>query len=91
MTEIKEKASVEERINKILLKIGQRDPGPKGTWLLSMAEIVPEADLVNDLGFDSLKLLDMFDELEEEFDLDIPDNERLIIRTVQDLYDYIDV
>lgn len=44
--------------------------------------IVPEADFVNDLSFDSLDVAEFIINLEERFNIEIPDDEAEQIRTV---------
>jgi len=53
-------------------------------------DIKPESSFINDLGADSLAIVELVLALEEEFELDIPDEETEKIRTVQDAVDYID-
>ncbi|CCW34074.1 acyl carrier protein [Chthonomonas calidirosea] len=53
-------------------------------------EIVPEASLVNDLKADSLDVMEIVLRLEDEFTIDIPDEDAEKIVTVQDIVDYID-
>ncbi len=52
--------------------------------------ITPEAHVVDDLGADSLDVVELIMALEEAFDVEIPDEEAENIRTVQDIYDYIE-
>ena len=52
-------------------------------------EIVPEASFVDDLGADSLDLVELIMALEEEFDTEISDEDAEKIQTVQDAIDYI--
>lgn len=52
--------------------------------------ITPQAHVVDDLGADSLDVVELIMALEEAFDLEIPDEEAEKIRTVQDIYDYIE-
>lgn len=49
----------------------------------------PEASFINDLGADSLAIVELVLALEEEFELDIPDEDTERIRTVQDAIEYI--
>jgi acyl carrier protein len=53
---------------------------------LDVAEdrVKPESSLIDDLGADSLALVDLTLVLEEMFDIDIPDEEADRIRTVRD-------
>ena len=52
-------------------------------------DIKPESSFINDLGADSLAIVELVLALEEEFELDIPDEETEKIKTVQDAVDYI--
>lgn len=52
-------------------------------------EVVPKATFVDDLGADSLDTVEMVMAFEEEFGIDIPDEDAEKIRTVQDAIDYI--
>jgi acyl carrier protein len=48
-------------------------------------EVTAELDLVNDLGLDSLKVMEILENLEDTFDISIPINILPEIRTVEDL------
>lgn len=48
-----------------------------------------EASFVDDLGADSLDTVELVMALEEEFDMEIPDEEAEKIRTIQQAIDYI--
>jgi len=52
-------------------------------------EVVPAASFVDDLGADSLDTVELVMALEEEFDVEIPDDEAAKIRTVQQALDYV--
>nr|WP_146106526.1 acyl carrier protein [Desulfobulbus oralis] len=52
-------------------------------------KVVPEASFVNDLGADSLDLVELIMAMEEEFDVEIPDEEAEKIATVQNAIDYV--
>lgn len=52
-------------------------------------EVTPEASFVDDLGADSLDIVELVMALEEEFDLEIPDEDAEKIRTVGDAVEYI--
>ncbi len=51
--------------------------------------VTPEASFVDDLGADSLDIVELIMGLETEFDLEIPDEEAEKIRTVGDAVNYI--
>jgi len=53
------------------------------------AEVTPEASFANDLGADSLDTVELVMALEEEFDIEIPDEAAEEIATVQSAVDYI--
>jgi len=53
------------------------------------ADVVPEASFIDDLGADSLDLVEMIMAMEEEFDISIADEEAEKIKTVQNAIDYI--
>ncbi len=48
-----------------------------------------EANVVDDLGADSLDVVELVMALEEAFDLEIPDEEAEKIRTVKDIIEYL--
>ena len=52
--------------------------------------IKPETDLQDDLGADSLDVVDLLMSIEDEFEIEIPDEEIENIRTVGDLVNYIE-
>jgi acyl carrier protein len=56
---------------------------------VSADEVVPEASFVDDLGADSLDLVELVMVLEEEFGREIPDEDAEKIQTVQDAISYI--
>ena len=51
--------------------------------------ITAEAHVVDDLGADSLDVVELVMALEEAFDLEIPDDEAEKIRTVNDIFLYL--
>ena len=52
-------------------------------------ECVPEAAFLDDLGADSLDLVELIMEMEETFDIQIADNELQQIRSIKDVLDYL--
>ncbi len=54
------------------------------------AQIVPEASFVEDLNADSLDLVELIMSLEEEFGIQIPDEDAEKIRTVGDAIAYLE-
>ncbi|HEY9617368.1 acyl carrier protein [Pantanalinema rosaneae CENA516] len=53
------------------------------------SEVTPQASFANDLGADSLDTVELVMALEEEFDIEIPDEAAEEIATVQAAVDYI--
>ena len=58
---------------------------------LGVAEtaITPDASFIDDLGADSLDIVELIMALEEEFDLEIPDADAEKVVTVNDVVEYI--
>lgn len=52
--------------------------------------ITMEADMLEDLGADSLDVVDLIVSITEEFDIEIPDEVVDNIKTVGDIVNYID-
>ena len=52
-------------------------------------QLTPEAKFIEDLGADSLDIVELVMALEEEFGLDIPDEEADKLKTVGDAMDYL--
>ena len=50
---------------------------------------MPESDLINQLAIDSVKLLNLVMEIEDEFDISVPINVLADVQTVRDLADLI--
>ena len=71
--------SVEDKVKKIIAE----------KLSVEMEEIVPEASFVDDLGADSLDLVELIMSLEEELDIEISDEDAEKMLTVKDAYDYI--
>jgi len=77
-------ATIFDRVKKIIVEqLGAEE-----------AEVVPSANFVDDLGADSLDLVELIMSLEEEFSnpsqkVEIPDEDAEKIVTVQDAVDYI--
>ena len=71
--------SIEERVRKIVCEqLG-----------VSVDEVKVDASFVDDLGADSLDTVELVMALEEEFDLEIADEEAEKISTVQEAVNYI--
>jgi len=52
-------------------------------------EVTPEASFIEDLGADSLDIVELVMALEEEYGMEISDEDAEKIRTVKDVVDYI--
>jgi len=53
-------------------------------------EVKLEADFVEDLGADSLDVVELVMALEEKFEIEIPDEDAESIKSVKDVVDYIE-
>lgn len=53
-------------------------------------KVTMEASIVDDLGADSLDMVDLVMSLEEEFDVEIPDDQLENVKTVADIVKYIE-
>ena len=77
-------ATIFERVQKVVVEqLGVEDK-----------EVVPSANFVDDLGADSLDLVELIMSMEEEFSdssrkIEIPDEDAEKILTVQDVVDYL--
>lgn len=54
------------------------------------ADVSSQSSVVEDLGADSLDVVELIMALEEEFDLEIPDTEAEKILNVQNIFDYME-
>ncbi|MFT6835129.1 MAG: acyl carrier protein [Francisellaceae bacterium] len=52
-------------------------------------DVKPESSFIDDLGADSLDTVELVMALEEEFEIEIPDEEAEKIKTVQDIITYV--
>ena len=53
-------------------------------------EITPETSLIDDLNADSLDVVDLLMSIDDEFEVEVPDEEVENIKTVDDLVKYIE-
>jgi len=71
--------NAEERLRKIIAEqLG-----------VSEEEVVPEASFIDDLNADSLEMVDLIISLEEEFGIQVSDEDAERIKTVKDAVDYL--
>jgi len=69
------------RVKKIIIEqLGVTEP-----------EVIPAANFIDDLGADSLDTVELVMALEEEFEIEIPDEDAEKITTVQAVVDYINI
>jgi acyl carrier protein len=78
--EEKHSMAVEEKVKQIIVEQLQVDE----------AEVTPGASFQEDLGADSLDVVELVMQFEEAFDLEIPDEDAEKIKTVKDAIDYIE-
>ena len=56
---------------------------------VDIEDVLPEASLIEDLGADSLAIIELVMSMEEVFNIDIEDEDAEKLLTVQDAIDYI--
>jgi acyl carrier protein len=78
--ERKGRMSVEDKVRKVIAEKLDVD----------IDEVVPEASLVEDLGADSLDLVELMMSMEDVFDVDISDEQAEKLRTVKDVIDFLE-
>ncbi|HRT61639.1 MAG TPA: acyl carrier protein [Syntrophales bacterium] len=71
--------SIEEKVVEVIME--QLD--------VTKEECVPEASFIDDLGADSLDIVELIMALEENFGIEISDDELRKIRTIQDSINFI--
>ena len=69
---------IEKRVNNILMDL-----------LVRRESIKPEADLVNDLGLDSLDMTELRGRIDDKFGIDVK-SDYSNVETVKDLYDFVE-
>ena len=72
-------ASIEERVRTIICD----------QLAVEVDKVKATSSFIDDLGADSLDIVELVMTMEEEFDLDIPDEDAEKMRTVQDVVNYI--
>jgi len=71
--------SMEDKVKKIIAE----------KLSVDLEEVIPEASFVDDLGADSLDLVELIMTMEEEFDIDITDEDAEKLESVKDAIDFI--
>ena len=71
--------SIEDKVKKIIAE----------KLSVDLSEVVPEASFVDDLGADSLDLVELIMSMEEEFDVEISDEDAEKITRVKDAMAYV--
>lgn len=56
---------------------------------IDIEDVIPEASLIDDLGADSLTIVELIMSMEEIFEIEIDDDDAEKLITVQDAIDYI--
>jgi len=56
---------------------------------ITKSEIAPEASFIDDLGADSLDIVELVMAMEETFDIEIPDDDAEKIQTIGDAFSYV--
>jgi len=72
-------ASIEERVRSIIVD----------QLAVDATKVSQTASFIDDLGADSLDIVELVMTMEEEFDLDIPDEDAEKMKTVADVVKYI--
>lgn len=72
--------SIEDKVRKVIAEKLDVD----------IDDVVPEASLVEDLGADSLDLVELMMSMEDVFDVDISDEQAEKLRTVKDVIDFLE-
>jgi acyl carrier protein len=70
---------IEDKVKKVIAEKLDIDP----------SEVVPEASLIDDLGADSLAIVELIMSMEEEFDIEVSDEDAENLKTVKNAIDYI--
>lgn len=71
--------NIEEKVKETIMK----------QLSITEEEYIPEASFIDDLGADSLDIVELLMALEDEFGIEIPDEDLIKIATIRDAIDYI--
>ena len=72
--------AVEDRIKELIVE----------QLAVAEEEVVPESSFLDDLGADSLDLVELVMAIEEEFGIEIPDDDVEKMQTIQDAISYVE-
>ena len=72
--------TIETKVKKV---IAEKIPG------IDIEDVVPNASLIEDLGADSLTIVELVMSMEEVFEIEIDDDDAEKLKTVQDAIDFI--
>jgi acyl carrier protein len=72
--------SIQEKVKEIIVE--QLGVNPE--------QVVPEAKFIEDLGADSLDTVELVMAFEEEFEIEVPDEDAEKLQTVGDVYKYVE-
>jgi len=75
-----DRKEIESAVNEIFIR----------EFELEEAEVVPASQLREDLQLDSLDAVDMVVALEKRFKIRIPEEQARAVKTVQDVYDFLE-
>ncbi|MBF0389365.1 MAG: acyl carrier protein [Desulfamplus sp.] len=76
--------SIETKVKKIIAeKLSRVDSR------IDIDDVIPEASLVDDLGADSLMLVELMMTMEEQFEIDMDEDDSDKLKTVKNVIDYI--
>ena len=73
-------ANILERLKKLIVELLE----------VEETKVVPEASFIDDLGADSLDLIEFITAAEDTFGIEIPDEDSEKMQTVQDALNYIE-
>jgi len=73
-------SDVEQRVKKVVAQVLKVDP----------ARITPQARFVEDLGAESIQSVFLIAAFEEEFDIDLDDEQALVVKTVGKAVEFIE-
>lgn len=73
--------TIEANVKKLIAKI---------TTNADIEQIFPDTDFVEDLGIDSLSIIELVMAIEDAFEIEIDNNEAEKLRTVKNIIDFVE-